>query len=144
MKFFYPHYLGVTILGDTNALKKINYVIGFSLSNIILKIESSVFFTIVFILFIGSIATGLFLLLMPKKQSLQLTSNIYLFTTGGMTVGYSILSSVFGDGYFEAAKHSVLFLGGVYLQIIGLAFSLLLTIRFILNKRNLSQPEVKI
>ena len=141
MKFFYPHYLGVTIPGDTNALKKINYVIGFSLSNIILKIESSVFFTIVFILFIGSIATGLFLLLMPKKQSLQLTSNIYLFTTGGMTVGYSILSSVFGDGYFEAAKHSVLFLGGVYLQIIGLAFSLLLTIRFILKKETLANQK---
>ncbi|MDY0201615.1 MAG: hypothetical protein WC951_13770 [Bacteroidales bacterium] len=136
MRLFYPDYLGVTIPGDTNALKKLNYVTRFSLSNIIFKIESSVFFTIVFILFIASIVTGLFLLFVPKKPSLDLTSNLYLFTTGGITVGYSILSSVFGDGYFEAAKHSVLFLGGVYLQLIAVLFTIILYIKKIIKYKN--------
>lgn len=135
MRLFYPDYLGVTIPGDANALKKLNYVTRFSLSNIIFKIESTVFFATAFILFIGSIATGLFLLFMPKKLSLKFTSTMYLFTAGGMTVGYSILSSVFGDGYFEAAKHSVLFLGGVYLQFIGLFFTIALYINKITRRK---------
>lgn len=134
MKFFYPHYLGVIIPGDTNALKKIEYVISISFSNIINKINSSLFFTIIFIFFITSIVTGFILLFAYKTLSLELTSYIYLFTIGGLTVGYSIASSVFGDGYIEAAKHSVLFLGGVYIQLIALACTLLLSTKLFINK----------
>lgn len=66
---------------------------------------------------------------------------MYLFTIGGLTVGYSIASSVFGDGYIEAAKHAVLFLGGVYLQIISLAFSLLLLSKVVFRKKtDLKEP----
>lgn len=134
MKLFYPDYLGLTIEADTHAIKKHKLIKQFSFSTLISKIDSSAFFIIVLILFISSFFTGLFLLLLPRKKSIELTSYMYLFTIGGLTVGYSIASSVFGDGYIEAAKHAVLFLGGVYLQIIGLIFSLLLSIRLILMK----------
>ena len=134
MELFYPDYLGLTIPGDANALKKHEFIKKISFSNIISKIDSSAFFIIVLILFISSFFTGLVLLFLPKKTPLELSSYMYLFTIGGLTVGYSIASSVFGDGYIEAAKHAVLFLGGVYLQIIGLTFSILLLARLLFNK----------
>ncbi len=141
MKLFYPDYLGLTIPGDANALKKHEFIKKISFSNIISKIDSSAFFIIVLILFISSFFTGLVLLLLPKKTPLELSSYMYLFTIGGLTVGYSIASSVFGDGYIEAAKHAVLFLGGVYLQIISLAFSLLLLSKVVFRKKtDLKEP----
>lgn len=141
MRLFYPDYLGLTIPDDANSLTKAEIIKHFSFSNIISKIDSSAFFIIVLVLFIGSVITGLFLLLLPKKASLEPLSYIYLFTIGGLTVGYSIVSSVFGDGYIEAAKHSVLFLAGVYLQIISLIFLLLLLARIIFRKINIDKPE---
>lgn len=134
MKLFYPDYLGLTTADDTHAFEKHKLIKNFSFSHIISKIDSSVFFIIFTILFISSFLTGLFLLLSPKKASLELSSYMYLLTIGGLTAGYSIVSSVFGDGYTEAAKHAVLFLGGVYLQIIGLVFSLLLLARLVFKK----------
>lgn len=134
MKLFYPSYLGMTIPGDPYALKKLDKITRISFSSIINKIDSSVFFIIVFLLFFISILTGLILLLTPKKLSLDLTSYIYLFTIGGLTTGYSIVSSVFGDGYIEAAKHAVLFLGGTYIQLIALTCILFLLTKLALKK----------
>ena len=120
MKLFYPDYLGLTVSGDVNALKKFEYLKRISISSVISKMKSSVFFMIALVFFIFALVTGLILFFMPKRVPLRLASYMYLFTVGGLTTGYSITSSVFGDGYIEAAKHAVLFLGGFYIQLIAL------------------------
>ena len=53
-------------------------------------------------------------LLHSLRQSSQLAKELrgflFLGFLGGLTCSYSILSSVFGDGYIEMQKHAVLFL----------------------------------
>lgn len=120
MKPFYPAYLGITIADDVNSQKKLDSIKKLSLSHIVNTIHSSIFFIIALALFSISFLSGILLLLLPNKFSITLTSYLYLLTTGGLTTGYSIVSSVFGDGYIEAAKHAVLFLAGVYIQSIAI------------------------
>lgn len=136
MRLFYPDYLGVTIPGEADAFIKLQRVISFSISHALSKIDYSVFFSIVLVFFIGSCLIGFVLILFSKILSLELVSYMYLFTIGGLTVGYSICSSVFGDGYYEAAKHSVLFLGGFYLQLIAFFSIIFYSIFFFLRNYN--------
>lgn len=140
MKLFYPDYLGLTVSGDADALKKFEYLKKISISNVINKIDSSVFFIITLVFFIVAIVIGLILFFIPKSMPLNLVSYMYLFTAGGLTTGYSIVSSVFGDGYIEAAKHAVLFLGGFYIQFIALLCILFFLAASVLKKHKI--PEI--
>lgn len=45
------------------------------------------------------------------------TPESYAFAISGMTILYTIASGVFGDGYFEAAKHGLLIGFGFFIQI---------------------------
>ena len=48
-----------------------------------------------------------------SRLASELRGLLFLASLGGLTCGYAVLSSVFGDGYIEMQKHAVLFLPGL-------------------------------
>lgn len=78
---------------------------------------------------LGLITTILWIYFLKRSNSIIQTSAIAMFSLGGITIIYSIASSVFGDGYADVAKHSVGFPIGLSFQMSGLITILIYKIR---------------
>ena len=81
----------------------------------------------------GVVTTILWIVFLHRSNSIIQTSAIAMLSLGGVTTLYSIASSVFGDGYFDIAKHSVGFPIGISFQISGLITILIYKVRTVFS-----------
>lgn len=109
----YPDYLGVISPGNKAAALKFQFAKSIAASTWLMRLPEKLFNTLVVSLMIITPVLWVFLL-HSLRQSSQLAKELrgflFLGFLGGLTCSYSILSSVFGDGYIEMQKHAVLFL----------------------------------
>lgn len=112
----YPDYLGVIEPDNKAAASKLNFAQSIAVSTWLMRLPESVFNGLVVVLMLINPLLWIVMFKNLRTQSrLAKESRGFLFLAclGGLSCGYAILSSVFGDGYIEMQKHAVLFLPGL-------------------------------
>ena len=121
----YPVYLGVIVPDSKTATVKLKVAQSIAASTWLMRLPEVVFKgLVVSVMLINPV---LWMLLIKSirpysRLASELRGFLFLACLGGLTCGYAVFSSVFGDGYIEMQKHAVLFLPGL-LAVLAAALS---------------------
>ena len=112
----YPVYLGVIMPDNKTAAVKLKVAQSIAASTWLMRLPEAIFkWLVISLMLINPVLWIIFLRSIRPHSRLasELRGVLFLASLGGLTCGYAVFSSVFGDGYIEMQKHAVLFLPGL-------------------------------
>lgn len=137
----YPDYLGVIAPDNSAAAVKLKVAQSIAASTWFMRLPDVVFKGLVIGLMLLNPVLWILLIKSIRPHSRlasELRGFLFLACLGGLTCGYAVFSSVFGDGYIEMQKHAVLFLPGL-LAVLAAALSYLVWLLGCVAQQNKSQ-----